>query len=617
MKDRAKAQRERKKKQSSIPQTAAFVCESAAVAGRRRRAARPYSSSHRILLVGEGDLSFAAALAALIGGANLTASTLDTADELEAKYPAVQERLAALRAAGATIAPGVDATSMASHAAIDPPYDRVVYNFPYAHVTKFAKDHLEQNRLLLRLFFAEAAKLLKPGGEVHVRNKLTEPYRSWDLHSLLPESLRFVGAAPFDPGRFPGYECRSNWGIEHRAPHASGDYSVSESRTYVFARREDDGGGPSGAAPAAMAPSALVDAASRGAPRATSTSSSTAPRTTRSRQITSRCSASCARSACAPCTAGGRTPPSIGPPCASRCRSARGRTPTHTPTHEKFCAFLQTLDAAGPDLAAARWGSHKRYLLELRDAGVPIVPTVLLERGSGAAEIEAARSGLHRWYRPAHYVAKPALGSRGDGVERLAAAGDEGEWRKLERLLAERDMLLQPFLSSVTLDGELCLVFVDGELLHAVHKDPSGWGARADDNAADAEEADDGGEAPAARARHVSDAQLVRRVDPLPPAALALAQRALRVAERRAGPIFSRASTCCAATTTASWCRSSSLGGRSSSCGSTTAPPRASPRRSCGASRRATRRGRGRRGGRRGARSRAWGCPRTMRWRFG
>ena len=152
MKDRAKAQRERKKKQRLEPQTATFVCESAAVADADDARLAAYSSSHRILLVGEGDLSFAAALAALCGGANITASTLDTADELEAKYPAVQERLAALRAAGATIAPGVDATTMASHAAIGPPYDRVVYNFPYAHVTKFAKDHLEQNRRLLRLF---------------------------------------------------------------------------------------------------------------------------------------------------------------------------------------------------------------------------------------------------------------------------------------------------------------------------------------------------------------------------------------------------------------------------------------------------------------------------------
>ena len=120
-----------------------------------------------------------------------------------------------------------------------------------------------------------------------------------------------------------------------------------------------------------------------------------------------------------------------------------------------------------------RWCSHKRYLLELRDAGVPIVPTVLLERGSGAAEVESAKSMLHRRCRPSHYVAKPALGSRGDGVERLEASGDAAAWRQFERLLAERDMLLQPFLSSVMTGGELCLVFVDGELLHAVHKEHS------------------------------------------------------------------------------------------------------------------------------------------------
>ena len=50
------------------------------------------------------------------------------------------------------------------------------------------------------------------------------------------------------------------------------------------------------------------------------------------------------------------------------------------------------------------------------DHGIDLA-TVLLERGSGAAEIEAARSRHHRWYCPTHYVAKPALGSRGDGVE--------------------------------------------------------------------------------------------------------------------------------------------------------------------------------------------------------
>ena len=235
MKDRAKAQRERKKKRKLEPPTASFECEGAPVHDADDARLATYSSSHRILLVGEGDLSFAAALADLLGSSHITASTLDTAEELDAKYPDVQRRLARLRAAGAAVAPGVDATAMASHAALEPPYDRVVYNFPYAHVTKFAKDHREVNRKLLRQFFAEAARLLRPGGEVHVRNKLTEPYRSWDLRSLLPDALQFVGAAPFDPSRFPGYECRSNWGARAQG------YSVDQtSRTYVFRLERDE-----------------------------------------------------------------------------------------------------------------------------------------------------------------------------------------------------------------------------------------------------------------------------------------------------------------------------------------------------------------------------------------
>lgn len=232
--DRAKAQRERKKLRG---RTAALgVCESAATVGETDAALASYLPEQRILLVGEGDFSFAASLAELLGSAqNLTASALDTAEQLDAKYPDIQQRLSALRSRGASIAPGVDATTMAHGAWTgEQPFDRVVYNFPYAHVTKFSKDHLAANQELLRRFYACAARLLRPGGEVHLRNKLTEPYRSWDLASLLPPTLKFVGAAPFDARRFPGYANRSNWGTRAQG------YSVVESRTYVF-RREPDG----------------------------------------------------------------------------------------------------------------------------------------------------------------------------------------------------------------------------------------------------------------------------------------------------------------------------------------------------------------------------------------
>ena len=43
-------------------------------------------------------------------------------------------------------------------------------------------------------------------------------------------------------------------------------------------------------------------------------------------------------------------------------------------------------------------------------------------------------------------------------------------------------MLLQPFLPLVPKLGELCLVFVRGKFVHAVHKDPAGWNSRREES---------------------------------------------------------------------------------------------------------------------------------------
>eukprot|EP00967_Tisochrysis_lutea_P147199 scaffold279292_cov35-Tisochrysis_lutea.AAC.2 len=48
-------------------------------------------------------------------------------------------------------------------------------------------------------------------------------------------------------------------------------------------------------------------------------------------------------------------------------------------------------------------------------------------------------------------------------------------------MVSKRDVLLQPFLPRVAVNGEICVLFVNGELRHVVHKDPSGWGYVAED----------------------------------------------------------------------------------------------------------------------------------------
>ena len=193
------------------------------------------------------------------------------------------------------------------------------------------------------------------------------------------------------------------------------------------------------------------------------------------------------------------------------------------------------------DLANIRWHSHKQYLLDLLAAGVPTVPTLLVRccATTGHAVTETGSTGPGtdpaRWDPAATVrvaprrdserppceavraaalklgwgvsaaeggcVWKPSIGSQGDGVRRVAfpAAAADGHTAKRARVdqqgaaaacedgaaavaaavaAGDVDMLLQPFLPLVPKLGELCLVFVRGKFVHAVHKDPAGWNSR-------------------------------------------------------------------------------------------------------------------------------------------
>jgi hypothetical protein len=73
---------------------------------------------------------------------------------------------------------------------------------------------------------------------------------------------------------------------------------------------------------------------------------------------------------------------------------------------------------------------------------------------------------------------KPAVSA--DSWETLVCDADEpgpGQ-AHLDRLLCERDLLVQPYLSAVEASGERCLVFLDGDYAHAVRKNALTLGGR-------------------------------------------------------------------------------------------------------------------------------------------
>jgi len=108
-----------------------------------------------------------------------------------------------------------------------------------------------------------------------------------------------------------------------------------------------------------------------------------------------------------------------------------------------------------------RWNCDKRYLRDLADRGVPVVPTTFLAPGE-AVEL------------PAHeqFVVKPCVSAGARDSARYTAdqaALAEAHVRSLHA--AGETAMVQPYLSRIA-EGERALVFLGGEFSHALRKGP-------------------------------------------------------------------------------------------------------------------------------------------------
>jgi hypothetical protein len=142
--------------------------------------------------------------------------------------------------------------------------------------------------------------------------------------------------------------------------------------------------------------------------------------------------------------------------------------------HLKREAFLEWADRAGEacDLwnrpHVVRWNSDKTYLRDLQERGVPTIPTVWLRQGD-PAELAGIMAD-NAW---GDAVVKPSVSLDAFGTMRVSRERAEEGQRHLERMLGERDMMVQPYLSAVEGYGERSLMYIDGEFSHAVRRAPA------------------------------------------------------------------------------------------------------------------------------------------------
>jgi hypothetical protein len=135
-----------------------------------------------------------------------------------------------------------------------------------------------------------------------------------------------------------------------------------------------------------------------------------------------------------------------------------------------FTAWAEAVAAVSElwnPLPVVRWNLHKSYLLELERNDVPVTPTELVPTGSDR-RLESILA--ERGWEVA--VVKPAVSGGSYKTMRADADTLEAGERHLRELATERDVLVQRYLSSVERHGERALVWIDGELTHAVRKSP-------------------------------------------------------------------------------------------------------------------------------------------------
>jgi glutathione synthase/RimK-type ligase-like ATP-grasp enzyme len=129
---------------------------------------------------------------------------------------------------------------------------------------------------------------------------------------------------------------------------------------------------------------------------------------------------------------------------------------------DAFLAWVARASAAAPVLNPADVIStnvRKRYLLELAARGVATVPTQLAAPGDAIA-IDAAR-----------IVIKPEVGAGSLGTK-LFARNDPAAAAHLHELTQTGLALVQPFVASVDDYGERSLIWIDGQITHAIRKSP-------------------------------------------------------------------------------------------------------------------------------------------------
>ncbi|KAJ2008749.1 hypothetical protein GGI04_001023 [Coemansia thaxteri] len=134
---------------------------------RKRGPYFPYRKHNTILLIGEGNFSFASSIAKRLGsGVNVVATAYDSEQIVAQKYSGdAAKHIAEFESFGGTVLYDIDGTALEGHSELrGKRFTHIVFNFPHAGAgIKDQVRNIQTNQLLIAGFFSSALPFLTTG----------------------------------------------------------------------------------------------------------------------------------------------------------------------------------------------------------------------------------------------------------------------------------------------------------------------------------------------------------------------------------------------------------------------------------------------------------------------
>jgi len=131
---------------------------------------------------------------------------------------------------------------------------------------------------------------------------------------------------------------------------------------------------------------------------------------------------------------------------------------------DAFLSWCARLPNVLNPVSVVAWNTDKTYLRVLAEAGIPTVPTTWV--GTGRLDpVPPLPAG--------ELVVKPSISSGARNTSRYGPTDHNAARAHIRGLLIDgREVMVQPYVTSVDTDGESGLIYVDGSFSHAIRKGP-------------------------------------------------------------------------------------------------------------------------------------------------